>query len=1441
LGYPSQYIRGDGTLADFPTSGGGGSSVSYYFNGGTSQGTIGGTTYYEMSKTADTGTGVDFNKTGDGFIVAFLTDAGDPSLLQIPAGNWDFEIYASMSSNGGTPELYAELYKYDGTTFTLIATSSHEILYDGVNLNLYSFATAVPQTSLTVTDRLAIKLYADNSGGKTTTIHTQDSHLCQVITTFSTGLTALNGLTAQVQYFGTGTSGSDFNIVSSVDTHTFNLPNASATKRGALSAADWYYFNGKQDYITAGTTLEYWRGDKTWQTLNTSIVPELTNLYFTDARARTAISLTTTGSTGASTYNNSTGVLNIPNYADQYVGTVTSVGLSAPTGFSVSGSPVTSSGTLALSFASGYSLPTNVKQSNWDDAYTWVAAFPTQTGNNGKFLTTDGSSLSWAANPLGTVTSVAMSVPTGLTVSGSPITTSGTLAVTLTAGYSIPTTANQSTWTTAYNRSLTSAAVTGTTTKTLTLNQQDGGTITASWTDINTDAVTSVFGRTGAVVATEGDYTLTQLGDVTITSPTSGQVLKYNGTAWINDTDANTGTVTSVAMTVPTGLSIAGSPITSSGTLAVTFAAGYSIPTNASQTTWDTAYTNRITSLTTTGTSGAATLVSNVLNIPQYQAVLTNPVTGTGNNNYIAKFTSTGSTIGNSIIQESGGNIGIGITPNGNLQFTSVAKTRKIVLYEGANNDYQFYGFGVESGKLIYSTFSAGDDHVFVTGTSSTTRSTLMTIKSDGTILMGTVTTGVWQGTAIADAYISSAATWNAKQGAITLTTTGTSGAATFVSNTLNIPQYQSVLSNPVTGTGTNNVIPKFTSTGSTVGDSIISNTGASSEQVTISKSGNHGTRLDINNATDGTVAQSYIGLNGTSSTKFLNFGKICASFTVPAWLDANAGYIYNGTGNLILYNETSNIKLLSNGISDRYLMVTSAIPISVGNGTIGGRYEFYKDGTPSKAGSIGIGMSGDAAGDNIMIATYNASTNWVSRITVLNSNGNVGIANPSPSYSLDVKSSARILNDTGANSITNFYVAADKAGSSAPDPYNIGGIRSQFVDSAWLSAKTILLGSALTGYGSPTERISFLTDGTNLITSMSGFVGIGTPSPTYKFETLGTSVITAAFGRSDYGATNVMLIAMNGYRDVYKQAIGVIRTGDYDKGDMVFCLNDSANSTVVSISDVRARITSAGLFGIGCTPTEKLTIEGAVIRLQGGAGVSPFAIANNNSTGFRVYDYTASVDRLVILPSGYMGVGTSTPITKMEVRYNGNNGGGDYAGYNILATTDSTSTVYQATIGAMHQGAGYANLNLGSKDVGGLNIFWHISKRLAADGHRLEYYYYNGSGFVSKFYFTNSGDFWAAGDVTAYSDISVKENIRPIENVLTRINNSRGVLYDRIDTKTKNNIGFIAQELEKEFPELISTNTDGTKGVKYQNAVAVLFEAIKEQQKQINELKSKN
>jgi hypothetical protein len=100
-------------------------------------------------------------------------------------------------------------------------------------------------------------------------------------------------------------------------------------------------------------------------------------------------------------------------------------------------------------------------------------------------------------------------------------------------------------------------------------------------------------------------------------------------------------------------------------------------------------------------------------------------------------------------------------------------------------------------------------------------------------------------------------------------------------------------------------------------------------------------------------------------------------------------------------------------------------------------------------------------------------------------------------------------------------------------------------------------------------------------------------------------------------------------------------------------------------------------------------------------------------------------------------------------------------------------------------------------------------------------------------------GDIYATGNIIAYSDKRVKTNIREIENPLDRVLNSRGVLYDRTDTDDKNQIGFIAQELEEQFPELVSTSTDGRKGVLYPNMVAVLLEAMKEQQKQIDKLKT--
>lgn len=300
-GTSSQYIRGDGQLATLPSSpSGGGASISYYLNGSIPSSVA---TYEQMSKTPVFGTGTDYTTSSNGLIAQFLTDIGDPAVINIPGGAWLVDLYFSANSAGGSPNFYVELHKYDGSTFTLIASSvaNAELITNGTAVDLYTTSLAVPTTTLTLTDRLAIRVYVD-CDGKTLTLHTEDNNLAQIVTTFSTGISALNGLIAQVQFFATGTTGTDFNINSATNTHTFNLPVASATNTGKLSSTDWSNFDtAYTNRITSLTTTGTGAATLVSNVLNIPTPP-----------AATFTSLTTTGSSGSSTL--SLGVLNVPTY-----------------------------------------------------------------------------------------------------------------------------------------------------------------------------------------------------------------------------------------------------------------------------------------------------------------------------------------------------------------------------------------------------------------------------------------------------------------------------------------------------------------------------------------------------------------------------------------------------------------------------------------------------------------------------------------------------------------------------------------------------------------------------------------------------------------------------------------------------------------------------------------------------------------------------------------------------------------------------------------------------------------------------------------------------------------------------------------------------------------------------------------------------------------------
>ncbi|HEX5654804.1 MAG TPA: tail fiber domain-containing protein [Chitinophagaceae bacterium] len=116
---------------------------------------------------------------------------------------------------------------------------------------------------------------------------------------------------------------------------------------------------------------------------------------------------------------------------------------------------------------------------------------------------------------------------------------------------------------------------------------------------------------------------------------------------------------------------------------------------------------------------------------------------------------------------------------------------------------------------------------------------------------------------------------------------------------------------------------------------------------------------------------------------------------------------------------------------------------------------------------------------------------------------------------------------------------------------------------------------------------------------------------------------------------------------------------------------------------------------------------------------------------------------------------------------------------------------------------------------------------------------YFNGAN-RTPFTLVGNGNAILAGSLTQNSDLRLKKDIRPLKNMLKKIMNVSGYTYNWIDSSRDNSlqIGFIAQELEKELPQLVQTDEKGMKSIAYSNITPVLLEAIKEQQLMIEGLR---
>ncbi len=245
------------------------------------------------------------------------------------------------------------------------------------------------------------------------------------------------------------------------------------------------------------------------------------------------------------------------------------------------------------------------------------------------------------------------------------------------------------------------------------------------------------------------------------------------------------------------------------------------------------------------------------------------------------------------------------------------------------------------------------------------------------------------------------------------------------------------------------------------------------------------------------------------------------------------------------------------------------------------------------------------------------------------------------------------------------------------------------------------------------------------------------------------------------------------------------------------------AAPTLGTASGAFSMLGDDGLYGLysGVSNTGNVWFQ----AMRNDANATPYALLLNPSGGNVNIGTTSSLAKLTI-NSGYLYVGGS-PATGVS------NNQGAYMGWNYTSGTGETDFIN-------HRGGG----------TGGF-IFYNT-----ADGTTLtQLAYINSSGDVCS----------ASGVFNTCSDIRFKRDIVRVSSALKKINNLTGNYYywktdefaDRNFRKTRQ-LGLIAQELEKEFPELVYEDDKGYKSVDYDHFIPVLLEAIKEQQQQIEALK---
>ena len=345
-------------------------------------------------------------------------------------------------------------------------------------------------------------------------------------------------------------------------------------------------------------------------------------------------------------------------------------------------------------------------------------------------------------------------------------------------------------------------------------------------------------------------------------------------------------------------------------------------------------------------------------------------------------------------------------------------------------------------------------------------------------------------------------------------------------------------------------------------------------------------------------------------------------------------------------------------------------------------------------------------------------------------------------------------------------------------------------------------------------------------------------------------------------GGTDATVLDSSNYSSWAQPASTAINTGNIGSQSVSYATTAGSASTVT----VNSGNTSAAWYPIVWHSGNTVYSSGVEIYAAGNyikcqyinttdndeSGITRFVIKNGDSY-HRSATTTVAADIIRGVASGSWGINitgssaTATTANRLE-RYGviyGNNWNDYYLNNRFIVASAHNATGTNKPDPAYNYGSMMSYYNSGEDHY----QIYVTENSVNSNGKDRKMYYrsgWNGSwgGWRSVVDVYNSVCYidaavTATGDITAFSDGRVKENVETLEGALDKTLKLRGVSYNRTDIEDKSTkIGVIAQEILEVVPEVVSQDENGMYAVSYGNITALLIEAIKEQQKQIDELK---